>query len=49
MASVDDVHPLVTTWLRPRSPKRMLISLDMVPIVPLAMLNTEHCFLRPSK
>ena len=47
MASVDEVQPLVTTWLGPRSPKRMLISLDMVPMVPLGMLNTLTCLILP--
>ena len=35
MASVDDVQPLVTTCENPRKPKRMLSSLDIVPMVPL--------------
>ena len=45
MASVDEVQPVVTTWLSPRKPKRMLISLESVPMVPLGM--REHAdFLR---
>ena len=48
MASVDEVHPLVTTWLRPRKPKRMLTSLDMVPMVPLGMVKMLTCLIFPA-
>jgi hypothetical protein len=48
MASVDEVQPLVTTWLSPRKPKRMLTSLDMVPMVPLGMLKMLICFSLPA-
>ena len=38
---------MVMTWLMPRSPKRMLISLESVPIVPLGMQNRLTCFTLP--
>ena len=38
---------MVTTWLMPRNPKRMLTSLDNVPIVPLGMQNRLTCFTLP--
>src|SRR5207248_11458437 len=46
-ASVDEVQPVVKTWLYPRKPKRMLTSLESVPIVPLGMLNKLACFTVP--
>ncbi len=33
MASVEEVQPVETTWLRPRNPNRMDTSLASVPIV----------------
>src|SRR5882762_10908560 len=47
IASVDDVHPVVTTWLYPRNPKRIWISLDIVPIVPLGMQKRLTCLMLP--
>src|SRR5271165_5224053 len=47
MASVEEVHPAVTTWLYPRKPKRILISLGMVPMVPLGIQKTLTCFTCP--
>ena len=40
-ASVDDVHPVETTWEGPRSPKRIESSEDNVPIVPEGIAYTE--------
>ena len=39
MASVDEVQPVVTIWLGPRRPKRMLTSLEKVPITPVGTQN----------
>src|SRR5438132_6147422 len=38
-ASVEDVHPVVTTWLGPRNPNRTLSSLESVPITPVGTQN----------
>jgi hypothetical protein len=37
------------TWLMPRNPKRMLTSLDIVPMVPLGMEKMLACFALPLK
>src|SRR5579862_1211606 len=47
MASVEEVHPAVTTWLYPRNPKRMEISLESVPMVPLGIQKMLTCFTCP--
>ena len=41
--SVEDVQPVVTTWLGPRNPKRTLSSLDRVPITPVGTQNKLIC------
>ena len=38
MASVEEVQPVETMWLRPRKPKRMEISLASVPMVEVGMV-----------
>ncbi len=48
MASVDDVHPVETMWLRPRKPNRMETSLARVPMVLVGMVYTLHCFRCPA-
>ena len=45
MASVEDVQPVETMWLRPRNPKRMETSLASVPMVPVGMVYTLHCLM----
>ena len=47
MASVDEVQPVETMWLMPRKPKCIETSLASVPIVPVGMVYTLHCFLCP--
>src|SRR5205085_8688142 len=47
IASLEDVQLVVTTWLYPRKPKRMEISLEIVPIVPLGMQNRLTCLTCP--
>ena len=37
MASVDDVHPVDSTWLTPRRPSEIDISLETIPQMPTAM------------
>ena len=37
MASVDDVQPVDSTWLTPRRPSEIDISLDTIPQMPTAM------------
>src|SRR2546422_8428956 len=45
-ASVEEVQPAVTTWLYPRNPKRMLISLGIVPIDRKSTrLNSSHGYI----
>ena len=48
MASVEDVQPVETMWLSPRNPKRMETSLASVPMVPVGMVYTLHCLIRPA-
>ena len=38
MASVEEVQPVETIWLRPRNPKRMETSLASVPMVEVGMV-----------
>ena len=47
MASVEDVQPVETMWLRPRKPNRIDTSLASVPMVPVGMVYTLHCFWWP--
>ena len=37
MASVDEVQPVDSTWLMPRSPSEIDISLETMPQMPTAM------------
>ena len=46
-ASVDEVQPVEMMWLNPRNPKRMETSLASVPMVPVGMVYTLHCFRWP--
>src|SRR5258706_15140948 len=46
-ASVEEVQFVVTTWLGPRNPKRMEISLESVPIVPDGIQKTLACLTCP--
>src|SRR5258708_38876921 len=39
IASVDEVHPVVMTWLAPFSPKRTFKSLESDPITPVGTQN----------
>jgi len=43
--SVDEVHPVVTTWLGPRNPKRTLSSLDSVPITPWVHRTSSSAYI----
>jgi hypothetical protein len=43
IASVEEVHPVVITWLGPRNPNRMLRSLENVPITPVGTQNKLMC------
>ena len=47
MASVEEVQPVETMWLMPRKPKRIETSLASVPMVPVGMVYTLHCFWLP--
>src|SRR5215471_4150138 len=47
MASEDDVQPVLTTCEMPRKPKRMLTSLEIVPIVPLGIEKRDTDFTLP--
>ena len=38
IASVDEVQPVETTWLRPRKPKRIDTSLASVPMVDVGIV-----------
>ena len=48
MASVEEVQPVETMWLSPRNPKRMETSLASVPMVPVGIVYTLHCLIRPA-
>ncbi len=48
IASVDEVQPVDTMWLSPRNPKRIETSLASVPIVPVGIVYTLHCLIRPA-
>ena len=41
--SVDEVQPVVTTWLGPRNPKRTLSSLDSDPMTPVGTQKRLIC------
>ena len=43
MASVDDVQPVDSTWLMPRRPSEIDISLDTMPQMPTAMAYGVTC------
>ena len=43
MASVDDVQPVESTWLMPRSPSEIEISLDTMPQMPTAIAYGVTC------
>src|SRR5688572_24325096 len=43
MASVELVQPHESTWLGPRSPSEIEISLDTIPQMPIAMAYGETC------